>query len=77
MLERTLRAVRGELSAAEARRMLLEKQSAALRAQLACAQALVQGDPKSASRSVFDLYHRAVQANRKRLGKKRARFGKL
>jgi hypothetical protein len=71
ILERTSRAIRGKLSAAEARRMVLEKQSAAVPAQLAYTQALLQGDPALASRAFFDVYHRAVQSNRKRLCKTR------
>jgi hypothetical protein len=69
MLERTSRAITGNLSEAEARRMVLEKQSAAVRAQLAYARALLRGDPASAGREVFDIYRSAVQSNRKRLRK--------
>src|SRR5258707_13721438 len=68
MLARISRGMNGTLSAAEARRMVVEKQSAAVHAQLACVRALLDGAPASASRAVFDIYHRAVQANRKRLG---------
>jgi len=63
----------GDLSAAEARRMVLEKQSAGMRAQLAYARALLDGDPVSAGRGFFDIYHRAVRSNRKRLRKRRRR----
>src|SRR5262249_3557519 len=71
MLERTSRAMTGNLSEAEARRMVLEKQSAAIRAQLAYTRALLRGDPGSAGREVFDIYRSAVQSNRKRLRKLR------
>jgi hypothetical protein len=71
ILERTSRAMTGELSVAEARRMVLEKQSAAVRAQLAFTQALLKGDPALASRAFFDVYHRAVRSNRRRLSKTR------
>jgi hypothetical protein len=71
MLERTARAMKGQLSAAEARRMVLEKQAAAVRAQLVCAQALLEGDPGSASRDVFETYRGVVQSNRKRLRSRR------
>jgi hypothetical protein len=71
---RIARAMAGTLSADEARRMVLEKQSAAVRAQLACLQALLDGVPGSGSREVFDIYDRAVQANRKRLGRRRWRW---
>jgi hypothetical protein len=61
----------GDLTAAEMRRMVVEKQSAAIRAQHACARALMNGAPLSAGREVFDIYHRAVRSNRKRLRKRR------
>jgi hypothetical protein len=44
MLTRTSQAITGDLSEAEARRMVLEKQSAAIRAQLVYARALIKGD---------------------------------
>jgi hypothetical protein len=71
MAARISRAMTGKLSAAEARRMVLEKQSAAVRAHLAYTRALLDGAPAAASRAFFDIYHRAVQSNRKRLGKRR------
>jgi hypothetical protein len=74
MLARISRGITGNLSAAEARRMVCEKQSAAVRAQLAYMRALLDGAPASASRAFFDIYHRAVQSNRKRLGKRRWRW---
>jgi hypothetical protein len=67
MSARIARAMAGDLSAAEARRMVLEKQSAAIRAQHAYARALLNGDLASAHRDVWDIYQRAVRANRKRL----------
>ena len=76
MLERASRAMMGQLSAAEARRMILEKQSAAIRAHLAYAQGFWGGDLATASSGFFDIYRRAVQSNRKRLCKKRKRWGK-
>jgi hypothetical protein len=75
MLARTSRAMTGNLSEAEARRMVLEKQSAAIRAQVAYTRALLRGDPASAGREVFDIYRSAVQSNRKRLRKLRHRIG--
>ena len=74
MSARISRAMTGDLSAAEARRMVLEKQSAGIRAHLAYTQALLKGDPAAASRGAFDIYHRAVKANRKRLRKRRWRW---
>ena len=73
VLARISRAMTGDLSAAEARRMVLEKQSASVRAQLAYTRALLDGDPANAGRGFFDIYHRAVQSNRKRLRKLRQR----
>jgi hypothetical protein len=71
MTVRISRAIAGDLSAVEARRMVLEKLSAGVRAQLACTQALLKGDPAAASRACFDIYHGAVTSNRKRLRKRR------
>jgi hypothetical protein len=71
MLARSSRAMTGNLSDAEARRMVLEKQSAAIRAQLAYTRALLRGDPASAGREVFEIYRSAMQSNRKRLRKLR------
>jgi hypothetical protein len=73
MSARISRAMTGDLSAAEARLMVLEKQSAAVRAQHAYARALLNGDLASAHRDVWDIYQRAVRANRKRLHKRRGR----
>jgi hypothetical protein len=64
-------AITGNLKAVEASRMVLEKQVAAVRAQLACASSLLCGNPASASRECFDIYQRAVHSNRKRLRKHR------
>jgi hypothetical protein len=71
MSTRISRAMAGDLSAAEARRMVLEKQAAGVRAQIAYAQALLGGDPISAGRRSFDIYHQVVRSNRKRLCKRR------
>jgi hypothetical protein len=68
---RIARAMAGTLSAAEARRMVLEKQSAAVRAQVAYPRALLDGAPAAGSREVFAIYDQAVQSNRKRLGRRR------
>ena len=74
MWTRIARAMAGTLSAAEAHRMVAEKQSAAVRARLAYMQALLDGAPAAANRAAFDIYHQAVQSNRKRLGKRRWRW---
>jgi hypothetical protein len=71
MRTRISRAMAGTLSAAEAHRMVAEKQSAAVRAQLAYMRAHLDGAPAEANRAAFDIYNRAVQSNRKRLGHRR------
>jgi hypothetical protein len=68
---RTARAMTGKLSAAEARLMVAEKQLAAVRAQLAYMEAVSKGDAASALGAYFGVYQRAVDANRRRLGKRR------
>jgi hypothetical protein len=74
MLARILLALGGRLSANEARRMVVEKQSAAWRAQLAYLKWLLEGEPAAASQAAFDIYHREVRSNRKRLGRRRWRL---
>jgi hypothetical protein len=71
MLARISLALSGRLSAHEARRMVVEKQSAAWRAQLAYLQWLLEGEPAAAKAAAFEIYHRAVHSNRKRLGRRR------
>jgi hypothetical protein len=71
MCTRISLAMTGKLSPAEASRMVLEKQVAALRAQLACARSFLSGNPASTSRECFDIYRQAVHSNRKRLPKHR------
>jgi len=67
MAARISRAMTGELSAAEMRRMILEKQSAGIRAHNIFARAFWHGSPLTATREVFDIYRRAVRSNHKRL----------
>jgi hypothetical protein len=64
-------ALSGRLSADEARRMVMEKQSAAVRAQLAYMQEVAAGKPAAASQAAVDIYHQAVRSNRKRLIRRR------
>jgi hypothetical protein len=71
MLARISRGLTGRLSAAEARRMVLEKQSAGIRAHSAYMQWLFSGEPAAANQAVFDIYQRAVRSNRKRLSRRR------
>jgi hypothetical protein len=70
MLARISRAAAGRLTAAEARRMVVEKQVAGVRAHFVLARAFLDGKPDLGRRAVFDIYHAAVQSNRKRLRKK-------
>jgi hypothetical protein len=71
---RTARAMTGQLSAAEARLMVAEKQMALVRAQFAYMNAISKGHAGSALDAYFDVYRRAVEANRRRLGERRWRF---
>ena len=71
MLARLLRAMTGELTAAEARRMVEEKQLAAMHAQVAYTKAILNGEAASAPGRYFDVYRRAVESNRKRLSNRR------
>jgi hypothetical protein len=70
ILARLSRAMSGRLTAAESRRMIVEKQVAGMRAYFAWAHALLDGKPQSSSRAVFNIYHSAVQSNRRRLRKR-------
>ena len=65
--DRSLLAMAGKLSAAEARRMVEEKRWALVRAHIACTDAIIKGRSASAARDYFDVYKRAVESNRKRL----------
>ena len=67
---RTLLAMSGQLTSAEARRMVEEKRSAFARAQLAYTKAIVRGRTASAAADYLDVYRRAVKSNRKRLRKR-------
>ena len=58
------RAMTGGLSTAKARCMIEEKRWAAVRAQLAYTEAILNGETASAFGAYFDVYHRAVEANR-------------
>jgi len=71
---RTLLAVSGKLSAAEAHRMIDEKRLAGFRAHLACTGAMLNGRGASAANAYFDVYKRAVESNRNRLRKRAWRW---
>jgi hypothetical protein len=71
MVTRISRGLSGRLSADEARRMVVEKQTAATRAHLAYMRWLFDGNVAAANDAVFNIYHRAVQSNRKRLRRRR------
>jgi hypothetical protein len=74
---RTLLAMTGKLSAVETHRMVDEKRLAALRAQFACAEAILDGRGASAASVYFDVYKSAVESNRKRLSKRGWRWPRL
>ena len=74
---RTLLAMAGKLSPAEARRMVAEKRLALFRAQVACIDAIINGRGASAARDYFDVYRRAVDSNRKRLSNRGWRWLRL
>jgi hypothetical protein len=67
-------AMTGKLSAAEAHRMVEEKRLAVVRAYMEYTGAILNGQGASAPRVYFDVYRRAVESNRKRLGKRRWRW---
>jgi hypothetical protein len=67
----------GKLTATEACRMVEEKGWAAVRAQVACTEAILNGAPASAFRAYFDVYRRAVESNRRRLSTRRRRWFSL
>ena len=71
---RMWRAMTGELSGTEARRMVMEKQLAAVQAHLTYAKSILNGEATSALGAYFDVYHRAVQSNRRRLQNGRWRW---
>ena len=71
---RMWRAMTGKLSVAEARRMVMEKQLAAMQAHLAYTKSILNGEAASAPGAYFDVYHRAVQSNRRRLSNRRWRW---
>jgi|SRR6516162_551607 hypothetical protein len=71
---RLSRAMTGELSAAEARRMIMEKQLAVILAHLAYAKSISNGKAASALGAYFDVYQRAVESNRKRLRNRRRQW---
>ncbi len=73
MQQRILLAASGRLSAHEARRMVVEKQTAALRAQFAYMQWLFDGKPAAGSDAAFAIFHREVRSNRRRLAHTRWR----
>jgi hypothetical protein len=77
MLSRISRGITGRLTAEEARRMVLEKQAAAVRAHCAYMHWLFNGNAGAANHAVFDIYNRAVHSNRKRLSRGRWRWPKV
>jgi hypothetical protein len=74
---RTWRAMTGELSAAEARRMVMEKQLAVMRAHFAYTESILNDEAASALGAYFDVYQHAVASNRKRLRNRLWRWPRL
>ena len=74
IVARMLRAMTGKLSAAEVRRMFVEKQLATIHAHLAHTESILNGEAASAPAAYFDVYQRAVESNRKRLSNPRWRW---
>jgi hypothetical protein len=71
MWARVSRGMTGRLSAEEARRMILEKHAAGVRAQLAYLEWLFKGNPAAGSHAAFAVYDGALQSNRRRLTRRR------
>ena len=57
--------------------MVVEKQWAAVRAQFAYTEAILNGKTTSALGAYFDVYQRAVESNRKRLSNRRWHWPRL
>jgi len=74
IVARMSRAMTGKLSAAEIRRMFVEKQLAAMHAHLAHTESILNGEAMSALGAYFDVYQRAVESNRRRLSNRRWRW---
>jgi hypothetical protein len=51
--------------------MVMEKQLAAMQAHFAYIKSILNGEVASAPGAYFDVYHRAVQSNRRRLSSRR------
>jgi hypothetical protein len=64
---RTSQGVKGTLSAAEAYRMVAEKQAAAVKASFAFTKHALRGDMNSAHTASFNVFKNAVASNRRRL----------
>ena len=66
-LRMTRIALGGAMADREARRMVSEKATAAVEAQVAAAMGMATGGPARAARAAASVYRRAVQQNRRRL----------
>jgi hypothetical protein len=64
---RIARGMTGTLTAAEAHRMVAEKQAAAVKASGAFAKHAFMGDLDSATAAYFGVFRKAVSANKRRL----------
>jgi hypothetical protein len=68
---RTHQALTGTLTAAEAHRMVAEKQTASVDAYFAFAKSFWSGNPQAAPFSSFEVFRKAVSGNRRRLKRRR------
>jgi hypothetical protein len=64
---RTTQGIKGTLTAAEAHRMVAEKQAAAAKAYFACTKHALSGKMSSAHAASFNVFKKAVASNRRRL----------
>jgi hypothetical protein len=64
---RTHQALTGSLTAAEAHRMIAEKQVASVNAYFAFVKSFLSGNPQTAPYFSFQVFRKAVSGNRRRL----------
>jgi hypothetical protein len=70
---RTAQGMTGTLSAAEAYRMIAEKQAAVVQAWFTFTKHALNGELNSASASSFEVFRKAVSKNRRRLRRRKSR----
>jgi hypothetical protein len=64
---RTTQGIKGTLSAAEAHRMVAEKQAAAIKAYFAFTKHALRGEMSSGQAASFNVFRKVVSSNRRRL----------